>query len=83
MEKLVELAPAFEAPTPEVSADPFVGARRFERRYPDTARHLPAFVRGYEGSIESARAILAFIEARFPVNGALRQRILELCEPAR
>ena len=82
VEKLVELAPAFESPAPEVSGDPFAVARRFERRYPETARHLPEFLRGYAGTVESARAILDFIEAHVTVNGAIKRRILDLCEPS-
>jgi hypothetical protein len=82
VEKLLELAPSFETPSADVSADPFNTTRRFERRYPETARHLPEFLRGYDGTVESARALLAFIEAHVAVNDAIRQRILELCEPA-
>ncbi|HEV2238506.1 MAG TPA: hypothetical protein VGR57_17745, partial [Ktedonobacterales bacterium] len=82
VEKLVELAPSFESPAPEVSADPFAVARRFERRYPETARHLPEFLRGYAGTVESARAILGFIEAHVTVNDAIKQRILEMSDPA-
>jgi hypothetical protein len=80
VEKLLELAPSFESPAADVSADPFNTTRRVERRYPETARHLPDFLRGYDGTVASARAILAFIEAHVPVNSAIRQRILELCE---
>jgi hypothetical protein len=81
VEKLLELEPSFESPTPGVSADPYTPSRRFERLYPATARHLPGLLRGYEGSLESARALLALVESYTAVNSAIRQRILELCEP--
>ncbi|HEY7982826.1 MAG TPA: hypothetical protein VID73_01580 [Ktedonobacterales bacterium] len=77
---LLEWVATTDAPA-LVATDPFTPTRRFERRYPEAARHLPALLRGYEGSVASARAMLAFIEARVAVNGAIKQRILELCAP--
>jgi hypothetical protein len=35
---------------------------------------------GYERSVESARTVLAFLEAHFAVNPAMRQAILGLCD---
>jgi lincosamide nucleotidyltransferase B/F len=58
--------------------DPFAVERRYEQRFPDTAVHLPAFVQGYERSCESARALLAFLDQHFAVNGELKARILVL-----
>jgi lincosamide nucleotidyltransferase len=59
--------------------DPFAHERRFELRYPQTARHLPAFVQGYERNAESALAILEFLEAHFEVNPAMSAAIRQLC----
>jgi hypothetical protein len=77
---LLEWSATVESPAP-ATADPFTPTRRFERRYLQTARHLPAMLRGYEGSVASAWAMLAFVESHVAVNSAIRQRILELCEP--
>lgn len=63
-------------------ADQFDTVRRFEQRYPATAALLPIFAQGYARNIESARAILAFLDKHFEVNAAMKQAILGLCDPA-
>ncbi len=59
--------------------DPFAAERRYERRYPQTAQHLPAFMQGYSRNAESALALLQFLEQHFEVNPAMSARIRELC----
>ncbi len=59
--------------------DPFSKERRYEVRYPQTAQYLPSFIRGYEQNVESALAILAFLEQHFEVNPAMSAAIRELC----
>lgn len=81
VDQIVRLAPHIEAEQP-AHADPFTAERRFEQRFPITAAHLPRFVQGYDRSPESAREILAFLEAHFPVNAAIKAAILTLCAPA-
>jgi hypothetical protein len=61
--------------------DPFAPERRVERRLPDLAADLPAMMPGVERCPAAARAILAWIERRHPVNPALSGAILELCAP--
>ena len=77
--RIVDLAPRIETAQP-FHADQFGGERRFEVRYPVIAAQLPTFMQGYEHNIESARAILAFLEQHFEVNVAIRDSILALCE---
>lgn len=74
VDRLLELAPTIEPPQP-AHADQFAAERRFEQRFPSMASQLPAFVQGYERSVESARAILAFVQAHFQVNPALARAI--------
>lgn len=81
VDRLIELAPHLQRPT-SASADPFALERRFEARYPEIAAMLPRFAQGYDRSIESALASLAFLERHTTVNPAIKRRILELCEPA-
>jgi hypothetical protein len=76
---VIELARTLE-PATAVGRDPFAEERRFELRYPGAAAELPSFMRGYGGSRESALAILAFLESRFEVNGAMASVIRVLCE---
>lgn len=80
VDRLIELSAHIEHPTP-VSGDPFAPERRYEARYPHLATMLPQFAQGYDRSVESAQAILAFLEQHTAVNAALQQRILDLCEP--
>lgn len=76
VDRIVDLVGHLEREAAE--ADPFDGPRRFERRYPGPAAELPAMMTGYEGSPQSAAAILRFLEAHFEVNPALRKAIRDL-----
>jgi len=78
VDRLLELAERIEPPAASLR-DPFALERRYEQRNPGIAPALPLFTQGYERSVESARAILAFLEGRFEVNPAMRLAILELC----
>jgi hypothetical protein len=62
-------------------ADVFDPARRFEMRHPAIAAYLPAFVPGYDRTPEAAAAILDYLEARYPVNGAMAAAIRALLSP--
>ena len=62
-----------------ITEDIFSGERRFEARYPDVASHFSQFIQGYDRNIESALAILGFLELHFEVNRAIREAILGLC----
>lgn len=77
VDRVLELAAQVEPEMP-VAKDPFSSERRFERRFPQTAAQLPAFVQGYDRTCESALAILAFLEAHFPVNPAIATAIRHL-----
>lgn len=81
VDRLLELAERIDpaAPSPR---DPFALERRYEQRHPRTAQALPSFAQGYERSVESARAILGFLDEHFEVNPAMRRAILELCASA-
>lgn len=76
VDRVIELIERTEAATAQ--ADPFSRERRFEQRFPDPAAELPALIQGYERSPESALAILALLERRFPVNPAMAQAIRAL-----
>jgi len=78
VDRLLELAERIDpaAPSPR---DPFALERRYEQRHPRIALALPSFAQGYERSVESARAILGFLDERFEVNPAMRRAILEFC----
>lgn len=80
VDRLVDLSARIEAEQPAYQ-DLFTAERRYERRFPGIAAHLPEFIQGYTSSIESARAILAFLDAHFALNPAMRQAILALCKP--
>ena len=55
----------------QVHRDPFVRERRFEKRFPEIATQVHAWMQGYEKNHESALAILAFLEAHFEVDEAI------------
>lgn len=74
VDRAIALAAARE-PAQGGAPDPFSPERRIERRHPALARLLPTFVQGYDRSAESALAILAFLEAHWPVDPALAEAI--------
>jgi hypothetical protein len=75
---LLELSAEIEQPLP-APRDRYAPERRYEQRFPTLAPHLSSFTQGYEDSVASARAILAFLDGHFPVNVAIKARILDLC----
>ncbi len=79
VDQVLRLAPYVEPDQPALR-DSFADERRFEARFPGVAADLPRFVQGYDRSVESARAILAFLDDHFEVNPAIKARILALCE---
>jgi hypothetical protein len=74
---VLALLPTVEASGPAL-ADPFAPERRFEQRFPAGTAELARFLPGYERSPEAALALLAWLEAHFPVNEALAGRIRAL-----
>lgn len=77
VDRILELAPLIEAEQPAF-ADPFGAERRFEQRFPRTAAALPAFLGGYDGSVASALAILAWAERTVVVDPAIAAAIRAL-----
>lgn len=78
VDRILELAARLESAT-GAARDPFAFERRFEQRYPDFVHALQSFMRGYAGNIDSARAILAFLESHFEVDPAMKNAITMLC----
>ncbi|MCP4427387.1 MAG: hypothetical protein GY803_23105 [Chloroflexi bacterium] len=76
VDRLLELAAHIETPR-SGHIDAFDAARRFEQRFPQTARHLPQFNPGYENSLAAAQA-LDFLDAHFDVNLAMKRAIADL-----
>jgi hypothetical protein len=79
VDRIVDLSARIEAEQPAYR-DLFTAERRYEWRFPGIAARLPEFIQGYANSVESAQAILAFLDAHFDVNPAIKQAILVLCE---
>jgi hypothetical protein len=75
VDRVLELVVQTERAAPG-EADPFNAERRFEQRYPETARLLSGFIPGYEGTPQAAEAILQFLESHFEVNPELKRAIL-------
>ena len=79
VDRIVELSELIEEERPG-HRDSFSVERRYEQRFPRSSANLPQFMQGYTRSVESAQAILGFLERHFDVNAAIRNEILELCE---
>lgn len=81
VDRILELAEQIETRQPG-GMDAFNPERRFEKRYPLTARRLGSFMQGYAGSPQSALAILEFLEEHVPVNPEMAAAVRELCRAA-
>ena len=82
VDRIVELSELIEEEWPGRKPgrkDRYSAERRYEQRFPRTSAELPQFMQGYTRSIESAQAILEFLERNFDVNAAIRNEILKLC----
>lgn len=77
LDRLLELAPRVEAER-AASRDPFSPERRVEARLPDLAARLPELAQGYGRNVESALAILAYLEQHFAVDPAIAAAIRAL-----
>ena len=77
VDRVLELAERIGMSASSVG-DVFALERRYEQRHASIAKELPAFMQGYDRSIESAQAILLFLERHFPVNDSLKQTLMEL-----
>lgn len=78
LDRLLELCAKIEPETP-AARDVFAFERRYEQRHPRCAHSLPEFAQGYERNVESALAILAFLERHFEVAPAMKRAIEALC----
>jgi lincosamide nucleotidyltransferase len=78
VDRILELSEKIEPAVP-APQDAFASERRYEQRHPAIAEALPTFSQGYDRSVESAQAILSFLEGHFQVNPFLKQEILDLC----
>lgn len=77
VDRCVELAARWEE-SGAVARDQFDPARRVERRLPGIAALLPLFVQGYGRNLESALAILVYLEAHTTVSPELARAIRSL-----
>ena len=82
VDRVIELAERINT-SASSAGDMFAPERRYEQRQPAIAQELPAFMQGYDRSIESAQAILVFLERHFPVNKPFKQALMELFQHRR
>jgi hypothetical protein len=78
LDRVLELCARLE-PGTSASRDVFAFERRYEQRHPRCAQSLPELAQGYERNVESALAILAFLESHFEVAPAMKRAIEALC----
>lgn len=57
--------------------DVFSKERRFEQRHPDWPTRLSRFLGGYDRVIESARAMLDYLDEHYTVSPAIKRVVLE------
>ena len=68
LDRVLELAEHLESAHADTWPDLFSRERRLEQRLPMFSVHLPAFVQGYERTVESAQAMLLWLEQHFSPN---------------
>ncbi len=77
VDRVIELSAVVEMEQ-NAHKDPFTGERRYEQRFPLTAKHLADFMQGYDRTPQSAKAILDFLEQYFTLNSFVKSRIIGL-----
>ena len=77
VDRILELTPHIEKQE-EGFKDVFGNERRFEKLYPETAQSLQEFIQGYKKSLESAKAILDWLEQHFELNQSIVDEIRKL-----
>jgi hypothetical protein len=77
VDRVMELADKREVPAAGFP-DPFTLDRRFEFRFPESAKGLSPMMQGIERSPESALAILSWLRESYPVNEAMSAEIERL-----
>lgn len=77
LDRALQLSTLIEKAQPG-HADIFMIERRYEQRYPITAAKLGRFIGGYDYILESAAAILDFLDQHFEINPAMKQAITSL-----
>jgi lincosamide nucleotidyltransferase len=77
MDRVLQMAHFVEAEHP-AHRDAYGEERRFEQRFPAVSGELSRFMQGYDGTPESALAILDFLERHFAVDPTMKQAILKL-----
>ena len=82
VDRVLELAQRINT-SASSAGDVFAPERRCEQRHPSISNELPAFMQGYDRSIESAQAILLFLERHFAVNESFKQTLIELFQHRR
>jgi lincosamide nucleotidyltransferase len=82
VDRVLELAERIAA-SASSAGDVFAPERRYEQRHLWISKELPAFMQGYDRSLESAQAILLFLERHFPVNESFKETLMELFQPRR
>ncbi len=80
VDRVLEMSALIAAPT-AAHRDPFAPERRYEQRFPDLARHLPDFARGYRHNRASALAILTFLEQHATIAPVMADAIRQRCQP--
>ncbi|MBI5726803.1 MAG: hypothetical protein HY965_03050 [Ignavibacteriales bacterium] len=63
-----------------IAKDLFAKDRRFEERYPGLQELLDDLLQGYGKSVESAIAMLGYLDKSYTVNPAMKAAILSLCK---
>jgi lincosamide nucleotidyltransferase len=77
---LMELMESGSAAQNGVNADPFGRDRRIELRYPETVPLLKKFLRGYEGTLQSAADMLDYLELTRDLPRPIVREIREILE---
>jgi len=74
VDRLLSVLHLIQTETPGFT-DPYALDRRVETRFPQCIEDFKSWMRGYEGNIDSAKAILDFVSLVYPVNSALKHEI--------
>lgn len=74
VDRLLSVLHLIQTETPGFT-DPYALDRRVETRFPQCIKAFRSWMNGYDGNLDSAKALLEFVSMIYPVNPALKREI--------
>ncbi len=79
VDRIIDLLEQDEIALPAYK-DIFSSERRIEERYPTISKELSKFIQGYNNNPQSAKAIIIYLDKKYPIASHIKEILLNLCD---